>query len=60
MTTREENLKKINDDLEKLSDEELDNVAGGTGGDVEDILKNRSPVGINADILDRLSRMNKH
>ena len=29
MATREENLKKINDELEKLSDEELDNVAGG-------------------------------
>ena len=30
MATREENLKKINDELEKLSDEELDCVAGGT------------------------------
>ena len=30
MKTREENLKKINDELEKLSDEELDAVAGGT------------------------------
>jgi len=30
MATREENLKKINDELEQLSDEELDNVAGGT------------------------------
>ena len=29
MTNREENLKKLNDELEKLSDEELDNVAGG-------------------------------
>ena len=29
MATREENLKKINDELEKLSDEELENVAGG-------------------------------
>ena len=29
MTTREENLKKINEELEKLSDEELDKVAGG-------------------------------
>ena len=37
MATREENLKKLNDELEKLSDEELDNVAGGkyyeTGAD---------------------------
>ena len=30
MATREENLKKINEQLEKLSDEQLDNVAGGT------------------------------
>lgn len=30
MATREENLKKINASLELLSDEELDQVAGGT------------------------------
>lgn len=30
MANREENLKKINDRLEKLSDEELEQVAGGT------------------------------
>ncbi len=29
MANREENLKKINEELEKLSDEELENVAGG-------------------------------
>ncbi|MBE8949026.1 MAG: hypothetical protein SR3Q1_00275 [Quinella sp. 3Q1] len=29
MATREENLKKINEELEKLDDEELDKVAGG-------------------------------
>ena len=29
MATREENIKKINDELEKLTDEELDKVAGG-------------------------------
>ena len=29
MATREENLKKINDELEKLSDDELEKVAGG-------------------------------
>ena len=29
MTTREENLKKINEELEKLDDEQLDKVAGG-------------------------------
>ena len=30
MATREENLKKINDELEKLDDEELEKIAGGT------------------------------
>ena len=30
MATREENLKKINDELEKLSDDELEKVAGGS------------------------------
>ena len=30
MATREENLKKINDELEKLDDEQLDQVAGGS------------------------------
>ncbi len=29
MATREENLKKINDKLEKLSDDELEKIAGG-------------------------------
>lgn len=29
MATREENLKKVNDKLKELSDEELDKVAGG-------------------------------
>jgi len=33
LATREENLKKINDELEQLSDEDLDNVAGGTIGE---------------------------
>ena len=32
MATREENFKKINDELEQLTDEELDQVAGGTIG----------------------------
>ena len=29
MANREENLKKINEELEKLSDEELEKIAGG-------------------------------
>ena len=29
MATREENLKKINDELEKLSNDELEQIAGG-------------------------------
>jgi len=33
MAKREENLKKINDELEKMSDEELDQVAGGYIGE---------------------------
>ena len=41
MATREENLKKINDELEKLSDEELDKVAGGgdTPEEIVELLK---------------------
>ena len=30
MTTREENIKKINAELEQLTDDELDKIAGGT------------------------------
>ena len=30
MATREENLKKINEELEKLDDEQLEQIAGGT------------------------------
>ena len=37
MATREENLKKINDELEKMSDEELDQVAGGTNGEYKEL-----------------------
>ena len=33
MATRDENLKKINDELEIMSDEELEQVAGGTHGE---------------------------
>ncbi len=34
MATREENLKKINDELEKLDDEQLEQVAGGLGWNI--------------------------
>ena len=33
MATREENLKKINDQLESMSDEQLDEIAGGFATD---------------------------
>ena len=39
MATRDENLKKINAELEKLSDEELDQVAGGTSEEVDEDIK---------------------
>lgn len=34
MASREENVKKINDELEAMSDDELDQVAGGTYNEV--------------------------
>ena len=37
MATREENIKKINEELEKLSDDELDKVAGGTVGELREL-----------------------
>ena len=36
MATREENLKKINEELEKLSDEELEGVTGGSASESAD------------------------
>jgi len=39
MTTREENLKKINAELENLSDEELENIAGGTTEEMDEDTK---------------------
>ena len=36
MATREENIKKINDELELLSNEELEQVAGGSLGQTAD------------------------
>ena len=37
MATREENLKKINDQLEQLNDEELEKIAGGTVNELDDL-----------------------
>ena len=39
MANREENLKKINEQLEQLSDDELEQVAGGTWNDTADDAK---------------------
>ena len=44
MATREENLKKINDQLEMLSDDELDNVSGGYLSETIDIVSAIGPV----------------
>ena len=47
MATREENLKKINAELEMLSDEELEKVAGGTYLESGDDAKKFKELGIN-------------
>ncbi len=39
MATREENLKKINAELEKLNDAELEQVAGGTMEEVDEDIR---------------------
>ena len=39
MASREENLKKINDELEIMSDEKLEQVAGGTWNEVQEDIK---------------------
>lgn len=39
MATRDENLKKINEELEKMSDDELEQVAGGTNGEYKALRK---------------------
>ena len=49
MATREEVQKKINEARERVSDEELDQVAGGTFYETEDVLAamgNVNPEGI--------------
>ena len=46
MANREENLKKINDELEKLSDDELDAVAGGTYLESADDAKRFNSIGV--------------
>ena len=47
MATREENLKIINDELEKMSDEELDQVAGGTYFESADDAQKFKKLGVN-------------
>ena len=37
MATREENLKKIHEELEKLTDDELDQIAGGTVSEYKEL-----------------------
>jgi len=48
MSNRDENLQKINDELEKLSDEQLDQVAGGTGtrtgASIEELMDSFGPM----------------
>ena len=39
MSNREENLKKISDELEMMSDEELEKIAGGTLEEVDEDVK---------------------
>lgn len=39
MTHREETLKQINHELEKMSDEELDEVAGGTNAEFHELMR---------------------
>ena len=43
MATREENLKKINDELEKLDDEQLEKIAGGAMVEFEEFSKKIKP-----------------
>ena len=52
MATREENLKKINADIEQLSDEELEQVAGGTRAETQELLANIYKKLYKTDILD--------
>ena len=47
MAIREENLKKINAELEKLSDYELDNIVGGANGYVYCVRAELHTQGIN-------------
>lgn len=39
MATREENLKKINDELEQLTDEQLELVAGGSQNELAELVR---------------------
>ena len=57
MATREENIKKINEELEKLSDEDLDKVAGGETGKLRDF--GDSVSGIATEILKNPNELGK-
>ena len=57
MATREENLKKINAELEQLSDEELEKIAGSTG---DRGLEFTSPSQIEELILGKMKGSNKN
>ena len=56
MATREENLKKINAGLEAMSDEELEQIAGGTVGELEDLTKAM----VNNPVLKGLGKFSAH
>ena len=63
MATREENLKKINTELEKLSDEQLDKVVGGFATvyiflysrDGDNVTYLKDPIGIPANLVNPAS-----
>ena len=59
MATREENLKKINEELEQLSDEELEQVAGGTMEEVDEDVNRFKKLNISIDGEDSLGTTSK-
>ena len=56
MSTREENIKKINAGLEILSDGELEQIAGGTVGQLDDLVR----AGVNNPFLKDLAGLGTH